>query len=280
MAQWQMIAMVLAGAVAGLAGGLLGVGGSVVMIPAMMWILGLTWAGREGIHQYQAAAMIVNSLLVLPSVLAHARAKAIWTGVWKILVPSALVGIAIGVQLSYLPIVAGPNAVYMRYLMGAFFLYVAYKQTRKLLAGPRARPSLRRDEAEGFRWYRKAAVGGPMGVLAGLLGIGGGAVAVPAQQIVLRMPLRNAIATSAATIACTSWVGAIIKNVRLGDNGDWRVSLQFAALLTPLALVGSYFGGRLTHVLPVRTVRMGLILLMLVSGGRAYWPLLVSLWGG
>jgi hypothetical protein len=274
MEQWQMIALIAAGAVAGALGGLLGVGGSVIMIPAMMWILGLQFRGREGVHQYQAAAMIVNSLLVLPSLAAHWRAKAIWTGVWKVLVPSAAAGLAVGVSLSYLPIFAGDNAATMRYVMGAFFLYVAARQVEKLISRPGHSGGAARETVEGYGWARKAAVGGPMGVLAGLLGIGGGAVAVPAQQMVLHMPLRNAIATSAATIACTSWFGAILKNAQLGANGDWRVSLKLAALLAPPAMLASYFGGRATHRLPTALVRAVFAALMLASGVRPFWPVL------
>ncbi len=55
------------GLLAGVLGGMLGVGGSVIMIPAMFWVLGDVNAhGTRMIHQYQAAAMIVNFLLAGP----------------------------------------------------------------------------------------------------------------------------------------------------------------------------------------------------------------------
>src|SRR5690606_11176718 len=108
-------------------------------------------------------------------------------------------------------------AAHMRQLMGVFFAYVAVSNVLKIVR-PGQSDGVDRAVAEGLPWYRKAAVGGPMGLLAGLLGIGGGALAVPMQHLVLRMPLRNAIATSAATIASISWLGAIVKNVSLGDN--------------------------------------------------------------
>ena len=94
-----------------------------------------------------------------------------------------------------------------------------------------------------------------MGLLAGLMGIGGGSLAVPAQQIILRMPLRNAIATSAATIATVSWLGAILKNAQLGANGSVARSLVLAACLAPTAMVGGYIGGHLTHSAPLRLIR-------------------------
>jgi uncharacterized protein len=294
----QWVLLTLAGIAAGLLGGLLGVGGSTVMIPAMVWILGTQYNGQEGMHQYQAAAMVVTSFLILPSVRVHLKNRAVWFGIWRWLAPTALIGTVLGVALSYMPCLSGKqNTRHMRYLVGAFFAYVALENLRKLISGllhreaptsGAAKPArtfrsvvrillvgrhhndVDRPTAEGYPAWRKCLVGFPMGVLSGLLGIGGGALAVPAQQSVLKMPLRNSIATSAATILCIGWVGAILKNMNLGDNGRWQDSLLLAAALTPTAMIGSYFGGHMTHKLSLNWVRVAFIALMLVSAGKNF----------
>ena len=61
------------GLLAGVLGGLLGVGGSILMIPAMVFLFADRY-GPEGQHLYQAAAMIVNLFVVLPAVDRHRRA--------------------------------------------------------------------------------------------------------------------------------------------------------------------------------------------------------------
>ncbi len=95
--------LLISGMVAGLLGGLLGIGGSSIMLPAMVMIFGSTSAGGvDQIHQYMAAAMIVNFLLAIPSVAVHARNRAIWRGVWAPLAAAAMVGLIAGVQLSFL----------------------------------------------------------------------------------------------------------------------------------------------------------------------------------
>ena len=99
---------------------------------------------------------------------------------------------------------------------------------------------------------------------------GGGSLAVPAQQIALRVPLRNAIATSAATIATVSWIGAIAKNAQLGDNGSVTRSLLLAACLAPTAMVGAYVGGHLTHTLPLRIVRGAFIATVLAGAAKMF----------
>ena len=278
--------LVLAGAVAGILGGLLGVGGATVMLPAMFWILGQQYTGilgfnhppYEGVHQYQAASLMVVSLLILPSVRVHWKNRAIWLGVLKWLVPMALIGGLLGVCLSRVPWLSGKNANVMRNLMGVFFLYVAADNIR-LMFFRRGAEGAAREVVEGYPWWRRGVVGLLAGIAAGLLGIGGGAVAVPGQQTVLRMPLKNSIATSAATILCTGWAFAIFKNAALPaiypgvDSGQlafWQHSLLLAALFAPTSMLGSYVGGHLTHRLPTTWVRLVFIVLMLVTAAKTF----------
>ena len=264
----QYIWLVATGLVAGMLGGMLGIGGSCIMIPAMVLILGTyNAAGVDQIHQYMAAAMIVNFLLAIPSVLAHLRNRAVWPKVLLPLAGGALFGTIVGVQASYL--FSNTAAEYLRWTLGAFFLYVAGQNAWRLRHARRVK-GLAREQVEAMPIWRKLLVGVPMGFSAGLLGLGGGTLAVPAQQTVLRMPLRNAIATSAATIAAIAWFGAILKNVQLGDNGTIGRSLVLVACLAPPAMIVAYFGGHLTHKLPLRVVRAVFMTLMIASAVKMF----------
>jgi hypothetical protein len=259
--------LVIVGVLAGLLGGLLGIGGSSIMLPAMVLIFGTYRGGVDQIHQYQAAAMIVNFVLIWPSVAAHLRNRAVWWRVWVWMAPAALVAVVAGVLVSYL--FRGNQATYLRWGVGAFFVYVAIDNVRRLIRG-RKGEGLDRAAVEGKPAWRKLAVGAPMGFLAGLLGIGGGSLAVPGQQLLLKAPLRNAIANSAATIASIAWLGAIVKNARLGEAGTVGRSLILAGCLAPTAMIGSYFGGHLTHKLPLGYVRIAFIGLMLFSAAKMF----------
>lgn len=265
----EYILLAIAGLLAGLLGGLLGLGGSSILLPAMVLILGsVDAAGHEQIHQYMAAAMIVNFLLIWPSVFAHLRNKAVWASVWIYLSVAALVGIIIGVQASYL--FKGDAAMYLRWSVGGFFVYVAlhnlYRLTHK-----RKLDGLSRNEAENQPAWRKILVGLPMGIVAGLLGIGGGSLAVPGQQIVLKMPLRNSIATSAATIATISWLGAILKNAQISQHGGTIAeSFRLTLWLAPTAMIGSWIGGHLTHTLPLRVVRIVFLVLLVAAAWKMF----------
>ncbi|MHC4717911.1 MAG: TSUP family transporter, partial [Planctomycetota bacterium] len=129
--------LALVGVIAGLLGGLLGIGGSSVMLPAMVWILGaarmVNGEPVEQIHQYMAAAMIVNFLLIIPSVAAHLRNKAVWSRVWLFMAPAALLGIVLGVRLSFW--FRNDRATYLRWGVGVFFIYVVLNNVRRLFVG-------------------------------------------------------------------------------------------------------------------------------------------------
>ena len=107
------------------------------------------------------------------------------------------------------------------------------------------------------------------GFAAGLLGIGGGIIAVPLLQRLCHLPLRRAIACSAALMCITAAVGAVRKNLALaglvtadGLHLDPQESLLIAACLAPTAIVGGLIGAGLTHSMPLRWLRLAFIALM------------------
>lgn len=251
-----LIVPAIIGLVAGVLGGLLGIGGSLIIIPALILYFSCTAAGYQGDDQHllQAAAMITNVFVAAPSVLAHRKAGAIMRSVVIWLIPSAIVGIVAGVALSNSSVFARENGAYLAMLLCGFLVYVIGYNLYRML-----RPHMATDDNEPPPAAPKMVicVGLVMGVFAGLLGVGGGAICVPIQQVVLKVPLRRAIANSATTIPFASLIGAIHKNLTLAAHGvSIGDSLLLAAMLIPTAIVGSYFGGRLTHVLPRRVLRV------------------------
>ncbi len=243
------------GLLAGVLGGLLGIGGSILIIPGLILVMSASgeYHGSQQ-HLIQAAAMICNVFIAAPAAVAHWRNRAIMPHVIAWLAPSALTGIVLGVMLSNSSTFARQNGAYLAMLLAAFLLYVAGYNAWRLV--DKSNLALDFDSDAKLPSFRILAVGLPMGLLAGLLGIGGGAICVPLQQMVLRIPLRQAIANSAATIVLISSLGAVQKNLTLPEHGFSPVdSLQLAALLVPTAILGSYAGGVLTHRLPRKVLR-------------------------
>jgi uncharacterized membrane protein YfcA len=253
--------LAIIGLLAGLLGGLLGIGGSVLMIPGMTIVLG------PDQQLYQGAAMIVNFFVAFPAATQHRRADATLVPVVRVMVPAAVVSVLAGVWLSSGSWFRGTNEVYLSRLFGGFVLYAAGYNVYRLFSR-RTLPDITLEHSKNLSRPRIAgAVGVPMGLAAGLLGIGGGALAVPLQQVFLRMPVRRAIANSATAIVFLSVVGAIYKNYRNVEAGIPLVeSLRLAGVLIPTAVVGGLTGGRLAHVLPRRALRVAVIALMCYAG--------------
>ncbi len=262
-------ALILAlGLLAGALGGMLGVGGSVVIIPGLAILFSLSDSAEPNQHLFQAAAMIVNVVVSIPAMLRHRKAGVLVGDALIWMLPAALVFVLLGVWASNQPIFQGAdNGRWLGRLLAVFLVYVIVLNVRKLRDHPHHEP----DETPRTTPARGLGVGSVMGSIAGLLGIGGGAIAVPLQQIWMKLPLRHCIGNSSAIICISATVGAIYKNATLASHATeadpitWQTSLLIALLLAPTAWAGSRLGASLTHKLPLRQVRIAFIGLMAVA---------------
>lgn len=251
------------GLLAGVLGGMLGVGGSVIMIPGLTIFLG------PAQHLYQAAAMIANVFVAVPAALRHKRAGAMHGPALRGMLPTAIAFVLVGVWLSNRAIFTGMDGErWLRRAFALFLLYVVALNVRRLFDGSGRQGDPHAADGDHVTPARGGAVGAIMGTVAGLLGVGGGAVAVPLQQVLLHLPLRTCIANSSAIICVSAAVGAVYKNASLPAEHTWQASLLLAAMLAPTAFIGGRIGASLTHRLPLRQVRGTFVLLMIVAAWR------------
>ena len=236
----------------GVLGGMLGIGGSIFMIPAM------TLAFGENQHLYQAAAMICNFFVAGSSIIAHRKAEAWVKSVLAWLIPAAVVGIIGGVMLSNAPIFEGKNSYLLARAFGVFLVYVVVYNSYRLYLHlhPKIEVASKPMPPKKIAAFFSGLCGAVTGLAAGLLGIGAGTVATPMQQVTLKLPMKNAMSNSAVTIVFISWLGAIYKNATLARHGIAVAdSLKIAALVIPSAVIGGFIGGHLMHTLPKNIVR-------------------------
>ncbi len=276
----------LLGLVAGTLGGLLGVGGSVIMIPGLVWLLGAAGGSAPGEqHAFQAAAMVANVAVAIPAMLRHRRAGTIDPAAVRGMLPAAAVGILLGVAISNLPAFRGAQggrllAQALAVLLVWVVLVNLHKLWRAWGPGARSTASTAQDNGPPSRGARAArgfaGVGALMGLAGGLLGIGGGALAVPMQQQLLGRPLRRAISNSATAMCVSAPLGAAYKNLTLGSHlppdtalvGGAGAGLLLGLMLAPAAWAGGRLGARLTHTLPLNLIRVGFVLLMVVAAWK------------
>ncbi|MET9100679.1 MULTISPECIES: sulfite exporter TauE/SafE family protein [Streptomyces] len=218
-----MSAVVLAlaaGAVIGLALGALGGGGSVLAVPALIYLLGFSPVGAT------TASLVIVTITSVTALVAHARDGQVrWrTGLLFAAagIGPAMLGAALATRI--------PAGV----LTAAFGVVAGAAAVRML----RSRPA-----AEGpvtVRPGRAAAAGAGLGAVTGVLGVGGGFLAVPALVGVLGMRMRSAVGTSLLVITVNS-LAALSMRARTVEGLDWAVVGPFIGA----AILGAWDGKRL-----------------------------------
>lgn len=108
-------------------------------------------------------------------------------------------------------------------------------------------------------WFKAIALGALAGIMAGLFGIGGGAVLVPLLVLWLALPQHRAHATSLAAIIGMAASGTLRF---AGDAGvQWVAGLGIAAG----AILGAFAGSQLMHRLSPTRLRQGFAVLLVVA---------------
>ena len=162
-----------------------------------------------------------------------------------------------------------------QYVFGSLLLlvsaYLVLRPERKASTISPSRWQVSRDitdsQNNSYRYSFNLLVGmtiaSVVGVIAGLLGIGGGIIHVPAMTQILFFPIHIATATSHFVVAISTFA-AIITHVIAGTfTGD----IGRVAVLSVGAVIGAQFGARLSHrvkgSLIVRLLALGLVIVAL-----------------
>lgn len=247
--------------VGGTLGGMLGLGGSIFIIPALTITLGLNQ------HLYQAAALVANVFVAMAATLRHRGRGTIRRDVVPTLATAAASAAIVGVLVS--------NLIDARPLAATFGIYLCYTALAELLSLARRVADRPEPEERNAPKPVVAAIGALGGFASGMLGIGGGALMVPLLRKYAKLPMRHAVASSAAAMIAACIVGAIAKNASIPSLADaagepltLARSLALALILAPSAAIGGSLGAALVYRLPVDAIRAAFALLLVASGIR------------
>ena len=252
----EILLFVCLGLVAGTLGGLLGIGGSVIMIPALLFFI-----PNMTIHLAQAIAMSVNPAVAISSAAKHHKNRNVsWDVVWRVL-PLSLLFISVAAWFSN-----SIEGAWLEFAFATFLIWVLWDQIACIIGiSPHpttsSRPSM----------LQYGATGGITGTIAGLLGIGGGLIQVPLLNRLCKLPIKRAIGTSSAIMFVTAILGATVKDVSL-QNVDHSAfaAIKHAAQIIPGALVGGWIGAKLTNVLPSKSIRIVFAILVILAGYKLF----------
>lgn len=246
---------VLVGGLLGLVGG----GGSIIAVPALVYGVGMP-----------LSAAIPTSLVVVGASSTAAVLPRLQRYVdWKL----ALIIGAVGGTTAF----AGTavNALLDQQLLLIVFAAIM------VLAGvwmlrPISSAATGHRAADGtIHWPRYLlkgiGTGIVVGFLTGLLGVGGGFLIVPALVLILGLPMSMAVGTSLVIVVINS-VGGFISH--LGQlNMDWALTGAFAGA----AMIASYVGGRIGRSLSEVALKRGFAVLVFGVAGYVVIRVLLDL---
>lgn len=186
--------------------GIVGGGGSILTVPILVYVIGLSAQSAT------ATSLAIVGASALAGAVPHARAGRVNP---RVAILFGLVGIAGAFAGSWLNHqVSGP---WILLLFGLLMLGVAVRMWR------RRRPAAETNETEARIGWRAPAAGLVVGLLTGFFGVGGGFLIVPALTVLLGLTMRRAVATSLAIITMTG-LAALASHLAIGSAPDWPVT--------------------------------------------------------
>jgi len=228
--------------VAGVVFGIFGAGGSILLVPILVYVLGLPVKVSLGM------ALLILVLTGGIAALAHARSGNIN---WKIGFQWSLVGIG-GAYLGGRIAEFIPAEVLL-----AMFAVVVVVSSMGML---RRRKAPLEGHGSSTPTWRIIVVGFVLGFLTGMIGVGGGFLLVPALVLLCDLDVKKAIGTSLVIISMKSLGGFL--GFAAHTDFPWTLVLIIAFFNA----VGSLVGERLGKPLPSHKLRPAFAIFLLVVG--------------
>lgn len=228
------------GFVIGLSLGMLGGGGSILTVPALVYLV-----GQSPQAAVTTSLAIVGANSAVGAVF-HQRAGRTGrqTFNWKV----ALIFGGAGMVVSYLA--AGlSKQLSPALLMVLFAALMLVIGSIMLIQRQTDTPTGNLPQtSEQHNLWLTLGSGAVVGLLTGILGVGGGFLIVPALVMLVGLPMYQAVGTSLAIIAANSFAGLM---GHLGGQLDLWITIFFVTA----GIVGTFAGSKLAHYLPAHRLR-------------------------
>ncbi|TYB82243.1 sulfite exporter TauE/SafE family protein [Maritimibacter fusiformis] len=259
------------GGMVGILSGMFGVGGGFLMTPLLFFI---------GIPPAVAVATEANQIVAssFSGVLAHLKRKTVDIKMGVVLQIGGLIGAALGIQLfNYLKSIGQVDllvklayVVFLGVVGGLMFIESlrAFLKSRGSTAAPARRRHFWVHNLPFKMKFRTSGlyisvippilVGVLVGVLAAIMGVGGGFIMVPAMIYLLGMPTKVVVGTSLFQIILTTAFTTMMH-----ATTNYTVDVALAVLLLVGGVIGAQVGTRIGVKMKAEQLRVLLSLLVL-----------------
>ncbi|MGB3408886.1 MAG: sulfite exporter TauE/SafE family protein [Jannaschia sp.] len=274
------------GGLVGILSGMFGVGGGFLMTPLLFMI---------GIPPAVAVATEANIIVAssFSGVLAHFKRKTVDLRMGFVLLVGGLIGAALGVQVFAILREQGQvdllvklcYVVFLGIIGGLMFIESLNAIRRSRTKGPVQRTERRQRgwiHALPFKMKFRtsglyisvippALVGFFVGILAAIMGVGGGFIMVPAMIYLLGMPTKVVVGTSLFQIIFVTGFATLMH-----ATTNFTVDMVLAVLLLVGGVVGAQIGTRIGIKMKAEQLRILLAIMVLAVCGKLALDLLIE----
>ncbi|TCM85801.1 sulfite exporter TauE/SafE family protein [Rhodovulum steppense] len=272
------------GGLVGVLSGMFGIGGGFLMTP-LLFFIGIPPAVAVAT---EAAQIVASSF---SGVLAHLRRKTVDIRMGTVLMIGGLVGAGIGIaifnmlrQMGQVDLLVKLCYVVFLGIIGALMFMESLRAIRRSRSGKTAPRRRQRTWIHALPFKMKfrtsglyisvippLAVGALVGILAAIMGVGGGFIMVPAMIYLLGMPTKVVVGTSLFQIIFVTAFATL-----LHATTNFTVDLGLAVLLLIGGVIGAQVGARIGVAMKAEQLRILLSLLVLAVCGKLALDLLLE----
>ncbi|GBD99463.1 sulfite exporter TauE/SafE [bacterium BMS3Abin07] len=254
--------LLILGLFGGFLSGLLGLGGAIIMIPLMLIVPKLLGVGILSMKAVAGLSMIQVVFASISGVSRHRKNKFVSMKLLLIL------GIAVALGSGFGSIIS--KYMSNQSLMVAFGV-IAVIAAIMMFIPPRNEDADNITDPDSILFNKPlaAVLGLVIGMLAGMVGAGGGFILIPVMIYVLRVPIRVTIGTSLGIV----FIGAIFGAVGKMATGqvDWLLALALIISSIPSAQLGSVVSKKT----PALVLRYSLMLIIIFTSVEIWYKVLV-----
>lgn len=254
---------VIAGAFAGVCAGLFGIGGGMIIVPALVWIFTAYHFPPEVVTHLAVGTSLATIIVTsISSLTAHHKRGGIRWEVWRSMALGLIIGSLVGAGIA-----DRINGQALQALIGIGALLVALKMlffsNKEQLGKPLPHKGVQFGAGTGI------------GMASSIFGIGGGSLTVPFLNWA-GLPMKQAVGTSAACglpIAIAgalgfAWFGQDVANLPEGTIGFVHIIGFFC--ISAASFITAKFGAKLAHQLPAATLKKSFGVLLIFAGGQLF----------
>lgn len=259
---WLFGMCLLLGSVVGVMAGLLGIGGGLLVVPALMWLLPRAGIDPDIVMHIALATSLASIILTSgSSALNHVRLGNVQFGLIKGLIPGVVVGGLVGSYIAELTPVE-----YLPKVFGAIVLLLAVQMLLSMkISATRSMPGVAGSVVSG----------GVIGIVSSLAGIGGGSLTVPYLSM-HGIEMRKAIGSSSLCgtfIAIAGMTGFIFHGLSAENLPQLSIGYVYLPALIGIvttSMLTTRFGARLATQLPTPTLKKVFAVFLIFIGSKMF----------